>query len=155
MTGTYKPSIPKSLRYKALNDLRAYKKEHKLSHWALAKKIGVTLGSIQSWCDEKKQVKLQSSAIMKLIEAGVTTVKLPEQARNEALSRIMQQKDKQNKVPRKYTRRVEVPNLVRDKIKIELDGYVQSLKEQRTWEEHEAERTAFIDKLVFLARQGE
>lgn len=149
----YTNRVPESIIKKAVADLVAYKAKHKLSEWALGKKLGTNSATIRQWGSGK--VKLTSLTVTKLIDAGITDVKLPEQVRQDAIASILRNKDKHNHVPRAYRKHVAVPEIIGNQMKLILDEYVKGLKDSRTWEEHEEQRNTMIGKLFHLAKQGE
>lgn len=147
------PIRPKALVDKVIVDLKKYKAENKLNDSDLARKIGVSAWTVERWISGEHSP--QAKYIMKMGECGITTVKLPEEVRKKAITSVLVNIDKGNMIPRRYRKRVSMPDIVRNQIKLLIDEYVDGLSQARTFSEFSESRDEFINRLYYTCQQGE
>jgi len=144
--------VPRVLGQRVIADIRAYKTKHDIGMKKLAKVIGISHSVIFKWF--QGQCFPTKTSIAKIVKAGVSDVVLPEQLREKAIEKVLVSVDDKNKVPRKYTRRVSVPDVVRREVAYLLDVYASEQKDSKTWAEHCADRDNTILKLISVCKQG-
>jgi transcriptional regulator with XRE-family HTH domain len=143
--------LPKSITDKVRNDIIAYKQEHGLSDEALAQKVGVFQGQISKWRTGDSRPLTKS--IEKLVKAGVTDIKLPELLRSQAVQTKLIHADDGNRIPRVYKKRVHVPPIVANQIKLLIGDYMAQLEQPKTYSEFQEQEQEFIRKVYYLCNQ--
>jgi len=90
-----------------------------------------------------------------MVEAGITQVRLPDVVQKQAVAKVLAKVDDGNKVPRAYRKRIDMPSIVNNQIKLLIDDYVDELNTPRTFNEFKTNRDEFITKLYYTCKQGE
>ena len=137
---------------KVRQDIIEYEKEHGMSDGAMGKLVGVFQGQISKW--RKGDSRPMPKSIERLIQAGITDVKLPELIQQRAITTILENVDSGNKVPRAYSKRVSVLPIISNQVKLLLDDYMWQLQEPKTYAQFQEAQQEFIRKVYYLCRQG-
>ena len=151
--GGYKAQVPQSIALRVLDDIREYKKKHDLSIDKLKVVLECTHTTATSWLSGKSSPRL--SAIKTMIDKGVTDVELPEDLRQKAIESKLREADRGNRIPRTYRKRISIPDIVNNQLKLLIDDYVEGLSVPRTFDEFKDNRNEFIGKLFYTCKQGE
>ncbi len=149
----YKPVVPEEIAKQVVSDVRQYKEENKLSDYKLSKTARIGMSTIQKWWAGTSLPRL--SSVARLVDAGMTSVKLPEIAQGNAVKKVLTDIDDKNKPTRSYRKRVFIPDIVQNQIKLLIDDYVDGLDSPKTFNEFKTTREEFITKLYYTCRQGE
>lgn len=144
--------VPLEIALRVIEDLRKYKVQYKLSNTKLAKMVGCCAWSLTGWLQGR--YKPRPASIKALVKAGITSVKLSDDVQKEAVSKVLGDIDKGNMIPRPYVRKVSMPTLVSNQLKLLIDDYVEGLKTPRTHDEYVVSRQEFINKMYFTCKQG-
>ena len=140
-------------RMKVINDLVEYKTKNNLTNLDIAKKINGHEGQISKWLNGG--YRPTTASIKRLISIGATDVKIPEELRANAIKKVLTRIDNKNKVPRRYNKRVDMPDIVRCEVNVILDHYIRGLGEKKSLTEHMLSRDETIQKLYYTIKQGE
>ena len=145
-------ALPEATLKEIVKQLFKYKKDNKLRMVEVADRIGVKDSTMYNWKNGTGYPTIRS--IIGMQKAGVIDVSIPEAIRNKAVMNEIVRQDDKNKVPRAYNKRVSVPDVLRNQIKLMLDNYVDMLAQPKTFSEFREEQSVFIDKLVYTCKQG-
>jgi transcriptional regulator with XRE-family HTH domain len=144
--------IPQSITDKVQKDILAYKQEHKLSDAQLADKVGVFQGQISKWRTGDSRPLIKS--IARLVKAGVVDIDIAELRRQNAVTTTLTTIDNGNRVPRPYKKRVQVPSIISNQIKLLIDEHINELEQPKTYAQFNEDREELIRKVYYLCRQG-
>ena len=94
--------------------------------------------------------------VRKMRELGIVRdVLVNNEVQQSAVKDALVTIDKTNKVPRKYRKRVMMPDIISNQIKLILDDYVDVLNTSMPYMEFINKRSEIIDKLFYTCKQGE
>ena len=147
------PVVPVSVAKKIVHDLIDYKKKSSLSDWALSRELGVSLGTMQTWISGKYLPR--PKGLQKIIDAKMSAMQLPESVRQKAIAQTLSTIDDANKIPRKYRKRIAIPDIISNQLKLLIDDYISGLEKPKTYSEFNVTRDDFINKMYYTCQQGE
>ena len=147
------PIVPLSIAKKIVHDHMDYKREKKLSDWALCREVGVSCGTMQGWVNNGHIPR--AKGLQKIIDSGASSMRLPDKARADAITATLVKIDDSNKIPRRYKKRIDIPDIVSNQLKLIIDDYISDLETPKTYNEFSVSRSDFINKMYYTCRQGE
>lgn len=145
-------SHTKQLAKQVVKDLQKYKDDNKCGDGRIAQLIGATHSNVQRWITGGGLPSPLS--IQRCYDAKLTKVRLPEVIKQQAITTVLENVDSDNKVPRMYRKRVSVPPIIGNQIKLLIDDYMVELEQPKTWIEFTNARDELIRKVYYLCRQG-
>ena len=142
------------LKEHIVQSLRKYKKDNKLSNLKLSRMIGCSNWTVTTWL--KGRYMPREEMVRKMRELGIVRdVLVNNEVQQSAVKDALVTIDKTNKVPRKYRKRVMMPDIISNQIKLILDDYVDVLNTSMPYMEFINKRSEIIDKLFYTCKQGE
>ena len=145
-------SHTKQLAKQVVQDLHKYKVDNKCGDGRIAQLIGATHSNVQRWITGGGLPSPLN--IQRCYDAELTKVRLPEVIQRQSITTVLENVDDDNKVPRMYRKRVSVPPIIANQIKLLIDDHLSSLNEPKTYSHFNDERDELIRKVYYLCRQG-
>ena len=145
-------SHTKQLAKQVVKDLQKYKDNNKCGDGRIAQLIGATHSNVQRWITGGGLPSPLS--MQRCYDAKLTKVRLPEVIKQQAITTVLENVDSDNKVPRMYRKRVSVPPIISNQIKLLIDDYMVELEQPKTWIDFTNARDELIRKVYYLCRQG-
>lgn len=145
-------AIPLNVSLQVIEDLKKYYKDNNITQPALARLIGVSPCAVKSWLNG--EYKPQAKAITAMYDKGITKVRLPSEIQKRAVEKVLIGIDEGNRAKRPYRKRLMMPDIVANQIKLLIDDYIEALDTPSTYTEFKAQRTEFISKLYNVCKQG-
>ena len=136
-----------------VNAIKQYMADNKVTTHGLAKMLNCSPSTVYTWTNGKyaPRGKLLKLLVKKGVLSGVST---REAVQSEAVTKALVNIDEGNKVPRTYKRRIAMPTLVTNQLKLILEDYIGALGEPRTYAEFNELRDETINKLYYTCKQG-
>lgn len=145
-------SHTKQLAKQVVKDLQKYKDDNKCGDGRIAQLIGATHSNVQRWITGGGLPSPLS--MQRCYDAKLTKVRLPEVIKQQAITTVLESVDSDNKIPRMYKKRVSVPPIIANQIKLIIDDHLSSLDQPKTYAHFSDDRDELIRKVYYLCRQG-